>query len=183
MQIHHNIKVTGRALKRWFIAQCLDSLIVSMLWLTGLLILHVPWAPLWALLAFSFQFIPQLGGPLSLLGPMFASLIAGHGWYGALYLLCLYALIVVIDGFLLQPYLMRRAVRVPVWASLVVPLVMGFFFQFWGVLASAPLLAIFYSLRAHRREMRGLPSEIEIIPPEIAPTRPSHGEQPPVIEG
>ena len=39
---------------------------------------------------------------------------------------------------------MRRAAKVPVWASLVVPLVMGFFFQFWGVLLSAPLLAVFY---------------------------------------
>ncbi len=183
MQIHHNIRVTGRALKRWFFAQCLDSLLVSLLWLTGLLILRVPWAPLWAMLAFFFQFIPHLGGPLSLAGPMLASLIAGRGWYGALYLLMLYAIIVAVDGFLLQPYLMRRAARVPVWASLVVPLVLGFFFQFWGVLVSAPLLAVFYSLRAHRREMRGLPPEVEIIPPDVAPVRTTHGEQPPVIEG
>ena len=161
----------------------LDSLLVSMLWLTGLLILHVPWAPFWAFLAFAFQFIPHLGGPLSLAGPMFSSLVAGHGWYGAAYLLILYAIIVVIDGFILQPYLMRRAAKVPVWASLVVPLVMGFFFQFWGVLLSAPLLAVVYSIRAHRREQRGLPPEVEIIPPDEPAERPSRSEHPPVIEG
>ncbi len=182
MKLHQDIRVTGRALKRWFFAQCLDSLLVGTLWLIGLLLLRVPWAPLWALLAAGFQFIPHLGGPLSLIGPMFATLLARHGWQGALLLLVLYAVIVVVDGFIMQPLLMRRAALVPVWASLVVPLVLGFFFQFWGVLVSAPLLVVFYSLRAHRRERRELPP-VEVIPPAVTPGRHIHGEQPPVIEG
>jgi predicted PurR-regulated permease PerM len=184
MQIHSNIRVTGAALKRWFFAQCIDSLLVAAMWLVGLLILGVPWAPLWAVLAFGLQFIPQLGGPLTLIGPMFATLIAGHGWYGALYLLFLYAIVMVVDGLVLQPVLMRRAARVPLWASILVPLVMGFFFQFWGVLLSAPLLAVFYALRAHRKEQKRLPPRVEVIPPPAeGPVRRVHGEHPPVIEG
>lgn len=181
MVVRH-IQVTGAALKRWFIAQCIDSLCVSLLWLVGLLILRVPWAPFWALLAFGFQFIPHIGGVLTLVGPMFASLISRHrGWEETAFLLGLYALIIVVDGLIIQPILLKRTVRVPIWASILVPLVMGYFFQFWGVLLSAPLLAVFFALKRDRQEQRQLPP-VEVIPPEIAPHRP-RGEQPPVIEG
>jgi predicted PurR-regulated permease PerM len=181
MQVRSHVQITGRALKRWFIAQCIDSLCVALLWLGGLLILRVPWAPLWAILAIGFQFIPHVGGLLSLLGPMVATLVEGNGWTGTVYLLILYAIIVAVDGFLLQPILLRRAAKVPVWAAILVPLVMGFFFQFWGGLLSAPLLAIFYALRAHRRQLKELPPPVEVIPPAIGSHRRPEA-QPPVIE-
>jgi predicted PurR-regulated permease PerM len=181
MQVRSHVQITGGALKRWFIAQCIDSLCVALMWLAGLLVLRVPWAPLWAILAAGFHFIPHVGGPLALLGPMVATLLAGRGLRSSLYLLGLYVVIMVVDGFVLQPILMRRAAKVPVWATIVVPLVMGFFFQFWGVLLSAPLLAVFYALRAHRRQLRELPPPIEVIPPAISSHRRPEA-QPPVIE-
>jgi predicted PurR-regulated permease PerM len=59
----------------------------------------------------------------------------------------LYALIVVIDGFLLQPYLMKRTARVPMWASIFAPLALGIVIPFWGVLLAAPLLAVVYAYK------------------------------------
>lgn len=180
MQINSHVRVTGRSLKRWFIAQSLDSLCVALLWLAGLLVLGVPWAPLWAILAAGFHFIPTIGGVLSLLGPLAATLIDGKGLTGTAYLLGLYAVVMVIDGLVLQPILTRRVAKVPIWASILVPIVLGFFFNFWGVLLSAPLLAVFYGLRAHRRELRQLPP-VEIIPPELGSHR--RDEPPTIIEG
>ena len=58
-----------------------------------------------------------------------------------------------LDGLLLQPYLMKRQNRVPIWASIVAPLLLGFFFHIWGVLASGPLLAIVYAFRNKRHEI------------------------------
>ena len=69
------------------------------------------------------------------------------------YFFPLYAVIVVIDGLVLQPYLMKRTNKVPIWASILTPLLLGFFFSFWGVLASAPLLAIVYAFRNQRRSL------------------------------
>jgi predicted PurR-regulated permease PerM len=182
MSVQAHFQITGRALKRWFIAQCVDSALVGLLWLAGLLILGVPWAPLWALLAMLFQFIPHIGGVLTLLGPLGATLLAGKGGEGALYLLGLYAVVMVVDGLLIQPILLRRASKVPVWASILVPLIMGYFFSFWGVLASAPLLAIFFALKSHRREMRELPP-VEVIPPDISEPHRDRSVPPTVIEG
>lgn len=183
MEVRSHIQLTGRALKRWFIAQCIDSFFVGLMWLAGLLILEVPWAPFWALLGACLHFIPHVGGLFALIGPLCATLLSGNGWQGALYLLLLYVVIMVVDGLALQPALMRKASKVPLWASIVVPLVMGYFFQFWGILLSAPLLAVAFALRARHREKRELPPPVQIIPPKIAPERRTREAPPTIIEG
>ena len=142
--------ITGTALKRWLIAQTYDALAVGLLWLVGLLLLGVPLAPLWALLGTLFQFVPHLGTILALVGPAVAGAITG-GLERTLYVLILYALIVAIDGLLLQPYIMKRTVRIPIWASILTPLLLGAFLNFWGVLLAIPLLAVIYAYRARSR--------------------------------
>lgn len=147
-----HVRITASALKRWAIAQLQDSLAVGLLWLAGLWIIGVPWAPLWAALAAMLQIIPHFGPVLSLLGPVLAAAVRWHDWQHPLYVLILYALIVIVDGFLLQPYIMRRMARVPMWASILVPLVLGFLIPFWGFLLAPPLLAVVYAFKARRTE-------------------------------
>jgi hypothetical protein len=75
MDLATHIRLTGGALKNWFIAQCQDSLAVGVLWLIGLWIIGVPWAPVWAVLAAMLQFVPHLGLVLGVIGPVFAATI------------------------------------------------------------------------------------------------------------
>ncbi len=109
-------------------------------------------------------FIPNFGPVIGLLGPVFAILLSGRDMESRLLylLLGLYAVIVVIDQLLLQPLLMKRVTRVPIWASLLVPLVLGVVIPFWGVLLAPPLLAIVYAFRK---------------PPEAKDKRPRHVKQ------
>jgi predicted PurR-regulated permease PerM len=66
----------------------------------------------------------------------------------------LYAGIAVVDGFLLQPYLMKRVARVPMWASILTPIVLGILIPFWGVLLAPPLLAVVYAYKAwHEKKL------------------------------
>ncbi len=58
------------------------------------------------------------------------------------------------DGFLLQPYIMKRTAKVPVWASILAPIVLGMVIPFWGVLLAPPLLAVLYAYKA--RQARAL---------------------------
>ena len=150
MQFSRHINITGDALRRWFVAQFYDSLAVGALWWVGLDYLHVPWAPFWAVLAALLQFIPHFGPVMSAMGPLLVSLFAG-GFDQFLYVLILYGGIVVIDGLVLQPIIMRRTARVPIWASLIVPLLLSLIFGFWGLLLAAPLLAVIFAYRAHAR--------------------------------
>jgi predicted PurR-regulated permease PerM len=96
------------------------------------------------------QIVPHFGPVLGLLGPVLAAALRWHDWEHPLYVLILYAVIVVTDGFLLQPYIMRRVARVPMWASILAPLVLGFVIPFWGFLLAPPLLAVVYAYRARR---------------------------------
>jgi predicted PurR-regulated permease PerM len=111
----------------------------------------VPWAPLWAALAAVLQFIPHLGPVMALAGPAFAAVISG-GFMRLIYVFILYAVVAVVDGLVLQPYLMKRTARVPIWASILAPIVLGMIFSFWGVLLAAPLLAVVYAYRARHKE-------------------------------
>ncbi len=150
MDLGGHLCITGSALKHWLIAQCQDSLAVGLLWLVGLHLLKVPWAPLWAVLAALLQFVPHLGPVLGLIGPALAATVKWGDWEHPLYVLMLYAGIVVVDGFFLQPYFMKRTAKVPMWASILAPIVLGIAIPFWGVLLAPPLLAVVYAYKLRR---------------------------------
>jgi predicted PurR-regulated permease PerM len=148
MNLDDHLRTAGGALKNWAVAQLQDSVAVGVLWLAGLYVLHVPWAPLWALLAALLQIVPHLGPILGMIGPVLAATLRFRDWEHPLGVLILYAIIVVIDGLLLQPLIMRRTAKVPLWASILVPIVLGVLWPFWGVLVAAPLLAVAYAYKA-----------------------------------
>jgi predicted PurR-regulated permease PerM len=150
MDIRDHLHTTGGALKNWALAQLQDSLAVGVLWLIGLYLLHIPLAPLWAVLAAVLQIVPHFGPILGLIGPVLTATVKWLDWEHPLYVLGLYATIAVVDGLLLQPYIMKRTVRVPIWASILAPIVLGILWPFWGVLVAPPLLAIFYAYRTRR---------------------------------
>src|SRR5437660_12854771 len=80
-----HLRITGGALKNWIIAQAQDSLAVGVLWLVGLHLLDVPWAPFWAFLSAGLQFVPHLGPVLGMLGRGLAGLVRRQGWEHPLY--------------------------------------------------------------------------------------------------
>jgi predicted PurR-regulated permease PerM len=152
MDFGDHLRTTGSALKNWAVAQLQDSLAVGVLWLIGLYILHVPLAPMWAVIAAVLQIVPHFGPILGLLGPVLAATITWMDWEHPLGVLGLYAVIALLDGLLLQPYIMRRTAKVPVWASVFSPIVLGVIWPFWGVLVAPPLLAVLFAYRARRKD-------------------------------
>jgi predicted PurR-regulated permease PerM len=151
MDFVDHLRTTGGALKNWAVGQLQDSLAVGVLWLIGLEILHVPLAPMWAAIAALLQIVPHFGPILGLLGPIIAATIQWMDWEHPVGVLALYAVIVLIDGLLLQPCIMRRTVKVPIWASILSPIVLGVIWPFWGVLVAPPLLAVLYAYRTRRK--------------------------------
>jgi predicted PurR-regulated permease PerM len=149
MDVDDHLRITGGALKSWAIAQLQDSLAVGVLWFIGLRILHVPLSFLWAALAALLQIIPHLGPILGLIGPVITAGITWRDWQHPLGVLIVYAIIVVIDGLVLQPFIMRRTAKVPIWASILAPIVFGILWPFWGVFIAPPLLAVVYAYKAH----------------------------------
>jgi predicted PurR-regulated permease PerM len=146
-----HLRTAGTALVNWWRAVSIEALCVAILWLIGLEILRVPLAPAWALVAGLMAFVPNVGGVIGLIGPVLCVLFQGKDLERLAFLLGIYAIIVVIDQLLLQPWLMKKTTRVPIWASILVPIVLGIVIPFWGVLLAPPLLAIVYAFRKPKR--------------------------------
>lgn len=154
MDINQHLRLTGSALKNWLIAQCEDSLAVGAIWFIGLRALGVPLAPLWAVLAAALQFVPHLGPALGMVAPTVTAAIHWGDWQHPLYVLILYAGIVVVDTLALQPYIMKRVAKVPIWASILAPIVLAFVIPFWGVFLAPPVLAVIYAYKRRLEEDR-----------------------------
>ncbi len=145
-----NARTVGRALLNWGRAATLDALIVGVLWFVGLELLHVPLAPLWAFLGALCQFVPGFGGMLALIGPVLSTALSvetSDDWYRLGYVLGLYGLIAILEGLVIGPYILHRTTRVPWWAALLGPIVLGILIPPWGVLLAPPLLAVIYAFR------------------------------------
>jgi len=155
MDLSGHVRITGGALRNWLVAQLQDSFAAAVIWLIGLYVIKVPWAPLWAILAGALHFVPHIGPVLALIGPLLAAVFHWGDWQHPLHVLMLYAIVAVVDGFLLQPYIMKRTAKVPMWASILAPIVLGIAIPFWGVLLAPPLLAVIYAYVQRHRQQPG----------------------------
>jgi len=142
-----SLKTAGGALVAWWRAATLDALIVGVLWFIGLELIHVPFAPLWAVLGGILQIIPTFGGMIALIGPVFSVAVTGHDEWRLGLVLGLYGIIVVLEGLVIGPYVLHRTTKVPWWAAFFGPIVLGIVFPFWGVLLAPPLLAVVFAFR------------------------------------
>lgn len=146
MPFRDHARLTGTALKDWFIAQCYDALAVALLWLVGLLIIGIPWAPAWAILAGLLQFVPHLGTPLAMIIPAILGALSPDHHLRFFYVLILFVVIMLIDGFFLQPYFMKRTAKVPFWAALLTPIAVVLLIPtWWAILLAPPLLAVVFA--------------------------------------
>ena len=143
MEFGEHSRLIGGALKDWFVARLADSLVVGTIWWVGLRLLHVPLAPLWAIVAGLLQFVPHIGPAVALVGPAVAAIAGGEERF--FLVLALYAGIAVVNGLLIEPLFFKRVARIPIWASLLVPIGLGLAFSFWGVVLAAPLLAVYFA--------------------------------------
>jgi predicted PurR-regulated permease PerM len=107
------------------------------------------------LLGAVLQFVPQIGAVLGVIGPALTAMFKWGDWEHPLYVLILYAIIAIVDGFVLQPFIMKRTAKVPVWASILAPIVLGIVIPFWGVLLAPPLLAVLYAYKARQARIQG----------------------------
>ncbi len=145
-----HVRTAANALFNWWKAVTIEALCVALMWWIGLMLLHVPLALVWALIGGLMTFVPHYGGVITVIFPVMAVLFSGHDVYRLGLVLGLYALIVVVDQLVLQPVLLKRTNRVPLWASIFVPIVLGIIIPFWGVLLGPPLLAVIYAFKKPR---------------------------------
>lgn len=118
--------------------QLILSTLVGALVGGGMYLLHVPYALLLGVLAFLLEFIPMLG---SLTSGVICILVAlTQGWLIALLVLGYFVVIHILEGYIVAPRVLAKAVGLHPAISIIALLVGAQILGIWGALFAAPLM-------------------------------------------
>jgi len=121
---------------------------------TGMLALHMPYAVLLGMLAFFMEFIPIVGVLIS--GAVCVLIALFQGWVVALLVLVYFAVVHVIEGDVVGPRIMGKAVGIHPATALLALVAGTELFGFWGALFGAPLAGVLQAVgMVAWRELRG----------------------------
>jgi predicted PurR-regulated permease PerM len=125
-----------RVLGGYLRGQLILSTLVGTLVGGGMYFLQVPYAVLLGLLAFLLEFIPTLGTVLS--GVICVLVALTQGWVLALIVLGYFVLIHVLEGYVVAPRVLAKAVGLHPAVSIIALLVGAELLGVWGALFAAP---------------------------------------------
>jgi predicted PurR-regulated permease PerM len=134
------LETLGRTLRWWMVGQLVSMTAVGVLSYIGLRLLDVPLALTLAVIAFFLTFIPFIGPLLSAVPVVLVAFSQGPTI--ALYALLFYALIQMLEGYLLTPNVQRRSVALPPALTIAAQVLLSVLFGALGVIMATPLAAV-----------------------------------------
>ena len=131
-------------IQRWFLGQLASMTIIGLLFTIALFFIGVPFALLLGILSGLLAFIPFVGPAISVIPPILLALAQEP--ISALWVLLAYAGVQFVEGNIVQPVVMSRAVSLHPVIIVFALLIMGTLFGFIGVLLAIPLVAALHVL-------------------------------------
>jgi predicted PurR-regulated permease PerM len=125
--------------QRWFLGQLAAMTFIAVFWAISLSLIGVPFALLLGIFSGLISFIPYLGALISVVLPVILALISDP--FSAVWVILAFVIIQQIEGNLLQPIVMSRAVDLHPAVVIFAILVMGTLFGLIGVFLAVPLVA------------------------------------------
>jgi predicted PurR-regulated permease PerM len=126
--------------QRWFLGQLAAMTFIAVFWAISLSLIGVPFALLLGIFSGLISFIPYLGALISVVLPVLLALISDP--FSAVWVILAFIVIQQIEGNLLQPIVMSRAVDLHPALVIFAILVMGTLFGLIGVFLAVPLVAV-----------------------------------------
>ena len=126
--------------QRWFIGQLAAMTFIAVFWAISLSLIGVPFALLLGIFSGLISFVPYLGATISVVLPLLLALISEP--FTAVYVIIAFVVIQQIEGNILQPVLMSRAVDLHPALVVFAILTMGTLFGIVGVFVAVPLVAV-----------------------------------------
>ena len=167
--------VVGGYIRGQLILSTLIGLLVGL----GMLVLNVPFAILLGLLAFVLEFIPTVGTLTS--GVVCILVAATQSWLLALLVLAYFVVIHVLDGYIVAPRVLGKAVGLHPAISIIALVAGADLFGLWGAVFAAPVAGLLQVLLAalwHAWRKQNPRQFAEVIVPALMPvtTAEAHGE-------
>jgi predicted PurR-regulated permease PerM len=128
-----------QTVQRWFLGQLAAMTFIAVFWAISLSLIGVPFALLIGIFSGLISFIPYVGALISVVVPVLLALISDP--FSAVWVIVAFIIIQQIEGNLLQPIVMSRAVDLHPALVVFAILVMGTLFGIVGVFLAVPLVA------------------------------------------
>ncbi len=125
--------------QRWFIGQLAAMTFIAVFWAISLSVIGVPFALLLGIFSGLVSFVPYVGAVVSVVVPLLLALISEP--FTAVYVVLAFVAIQQVEGNILQPILMSRAVHLHPALVIFAILTMGTLFGIVGVFLAVPLVA------------------------------------------
>jgi predicted PurR-regulated permease PerM len=116
---------------------------------TGLWLIGIPNAGLWALMSLLLRFVPYVGVPLAFLFPFALSMAVDPGWEKMVWVLALYGGIEAVTGQVIEPFLYGRSMGLSAVAVVVAAVFWTWLWGPVGLLLSTPLTMCFVVFSRH----------------------------------
>ena len=139
-RIHFFLDTLERVIGGYIRGQLIMSSLVGLLVGIGMMLFGVPYAVLLGVVAFILEFIPIIGTILS--GVLCVLLALSHGWLIALFVLLYFVGVHILEGDILAPRIVGKAVGVHPAISLFALLAGAELFGIWGAVLGSPLAGI-----------------------------------------
>ncbi|HEX7736810.1 MAG TPA: AI-2E family transporter [Ktedonobacteraceae bacterium] len=137
---HFLLDTLERVIGGYIRGQLIMSSTVGLLVGVGMTILQVPYGVLLGVVAFILEFVPIIGTILS--GALCVLLALSKGWVIALIVLVYFIVVHVVEGDILAPRIVGRAVGVHPAVSLFALLAGAELFGIWGAVLGSPLAGL-----------------------------------------
>ncbi|HKH39606.1 MAG TPA: AI-2E family transporter, partial [Rubrobacter sp.] len=134
------LQILYQTVQRWFLGQLAAMTFIAVFWAISLSLIGVPFALLLGIFSGLISFIPYLGALISVVLPVLLALISDP--FSAVWVILAFIIIHQIEGNLLQPIVMSRAVDLHPALVIFAILVMGTLFGLIGVFLAVPLVAV-----------------------------------------
>jgi predicted PurR-regulated permease PerM len=128
-----------QTVQRWFLGQLAAMTFIAVFWAISLSIIGIPFALLIGIFSGLISFIPYLGATISVVIPILLALISDP--FTVVWVILAFVIIQQIEGNLLQPIVMSRAVDLHPALVVFAILIMGTLFGLVGVFLAVPLVA------------------------------------------
>lgn len=131
------LHAVGRVLRWWLVGRLTSMVIVGLLITGGLWLADVPSATALGLIAAILDFVPYVGPLLAVVPALLVALGGGLTKVG--YVVLIYMMVQVLEGYLITPLVQERAVSLPPAMLITAQVVMGVLAGATGVLMATPL--------------------------------------------
>ncbi len=107
----------------------------------GLLIIQVPYAPLWGLVAATLRYLPYVGPWIAALMPIAATLMLSNGWTQPVLVVALFIVLELLSNNVMEPILYGHSVGLSPLAVIISAIVWAWLWGPIGLVVATPLTA------------------------------------------